>query len=270
MFSYPLGVGGTTIRVIQSGLTGPKVVFVHGTGARADRWTSNLEAVAESGRAAYAFDLPGHGFSDKSGSFDHSVPGYAALLGQFLDLIGAEHCVLVGTSLGGAVVSHYAVSRPERVDALVLVGSMGLVPLGEEVRKRIGGGAVNQSLEGIRAKFKRVVSDPARVTESLIEEEFRFNNSPGAAESFASLGNYIATRLDDDVVGDKLDALTMPLLLVWGTDDPVVPPAIGEAAHKKIVRSEYATIPGASHTAYWEDPQRFNQLLADFLRRLPD
>jgi pimeloyl-ACP methyl ester carboxylesterase len=64
MISYPMRAGTVVTRVLQAG-SGEPVVFVHGTGGRAERWSRNLDAIARTGRTAYAIDLPGHGFADK-------------------------------------------------------------------------------------------------------------------------------------------------------------------------------------------------------------
>jgi len=268
MFSYPKLVGQTVTRVIQAGLEGSAVVFVHGTGARADRWIRNLEPVAEAGFRAYAIDLPGHGLAAKDPAFNHSVPAYAEFLGQFLNNFGGEKVTLIGTSLGGHVAATCTINRPEGIERLMLVGSMGLVPVGVETRLRIQGGATNQTREAVIQKLHRVIADPSLITEDLIEEEFAVNNSTGAAGSFQKLGRYIACDLDSDVVGDRLNSLPsdIPIQLVWGTEDKTVPPAVGVAAHHRIKRSKLALIEGAAHTCYFEKPDEFNQLLTAFVR----
>jgi pimeloyl-ACP methyl ester carboxylesterase len=267
VFSYPQQVGETITRVIQAGVAGEPVVFVHGTAARADRWTRNLEPLAEAGFRAYAIDLPGHGLATKDPSFDHSVPAYAEFLAKFLDEIGTEQVTLVGTSLGGHVAATCAVAQPDRIRRLVLVGSMGLIPVGRETRLRIQGGATNQTRDLVIQKLHRVIADPSLVTESLIEEEFIVNNSAGAAGSFQKLGQYVAESLDADVVGDRLNLLShVPILLVWGKEDKTVPTEIAFAAHQLIRQSKLALIRGAAHTCYYEKSAAFNALLLDFLR----
>jgi 2-hydroxy-6-oxonona-2,4-dienedioate hydrolase len=267
MFSYPMQVDGTLTRILQAGLSGEAVILVHGTGTRADRWVRNLEPLAEAGFTSYALDLPGHGFAEKSGSFNHSVSGYANFVSTFIEKLDAAKVTIVGTSLGGQVAAAYATSHPNKIKSLVLVGSMGLLPLGEEMRLRIQAGATNQTRDAIAQKLRRVIADPVLVTESFIEEEFRFNNSPGAADALQSLGQYIATDLDKDVVGEKLNQLPpdIPILLIWGDQDKTVPLTAGLAAHKLIPRSKLAVLKGAAHTSYFEDPLSFNQVLIDFM-----
>ncbi|RYY66354.1 MAG: alpha/beta fold hydrolase, partial [Comamonadaceae bacterium] len=170
MISYPLALGPILTRVLEAGSGDRHVVLVHGTGGRADRWVRNLDALAAAGYHAYAFDLPGHGFASKGAGVACSVPAYREVLGQFLDAIGARKAALVGTSLGGHVVASYACQNPQRVDALVLVGSMGLVPIGDEARGRIQAGANNQTREGVAGKLQRVIFDASLVTPDMLEE----------------------------------------------------------------------------------------------------
>src|SRR5262245_9403272 len=144
MIAYPITVNGVATRLLESGNSGPVVVFVHGTGGRAERWIRNMDAVAAAGFRAYAFDLPGPGFAAKGPGVECSVPAYRRMLAGVMDQIGADKAVIVGTSLGGHVVASYAVENPQRMRGVVLVGSMGLIPIGAEARGRIQAGANNQ------------------------------------------------------------------------------------------------------------------------------
>ncbi|MBI2741592.1 MAG: alpha/beta fold hydrolase [Rhodospirillales bacterium] len=242
-------------------------MLVHGTGGRADRWTRNIDGLAAAGRRVCAFDLPGHGFASKGEEVECSVPAYRTFLTRFLDAMKIDKAVIVGTSLGGHVVASFACEHPARVSAIVLSGSMGLVPLGAEARSRVEAGANNQSYEGVKAKLARVIFDPALVTQNFIDEEFLVNNSAGSKESFATLGRYIGRHLDEDVVGERLAQLsaTLPTLLVWGAEDKTVPLAVGEAAVKLLPGARLVVLQKAAHTSYYERPADFNAVLVDFL-----
>ncbi len=265
MISYPLSVSGLMTRVLEAGSGDKYVVFVHGTGGRADRWSRNLDAMASAGYHAFAFDLPGHGFASKGEGVKCSVPAYRQFLGAFLDTIAAKNAVVVGTSLGGHVVASFACENPERIRAIALCGSMGLVPIGDEARGRIKAGANNQTREGVATKMQRVISDPSLVTPEMLEEEYQVNNSAGAKESFAALGEYIAADLDNEVVGDALAATKFPVLLVWGMDDKTVTPSVGESVRQLVPNSRLALLAGAAHTAYFERAEHFNRILLDFM-----
>jgi pimeloyl-ACP methyl ester carboxylesterase len=265
MIAYPAQINGIATRVLEAGGAGAPVVFVHGTGGRAERWERNLDAVAAAGFHAYAFDLPGHGFAAKGAGVDCSVPAYRKLLSGFIDTLN-QKAFIVGTSLGGHVVASYAVENQDRIKGIGLCGSMGLIPIGAEARSRIKGGANNQTKEGVAMKFTRVILDQSLVTPEMVEAEFRINNSPGAKESFAALGDYIAEKLDDDVVGPALAASKLPVLLAWGDKDQTVPYAIGEQAAKLLPQARFVRLEGAAHTPYYEKPEAFNTALIEFLR----
>jgi pimeloyl-ACP methyl ester carboxylesterase len=263
--AYPLYVNGVATRVLVSGESGTPVVFVHGAGGRAERWARNLDALAAAGYHAYAPDLPGHGFAAKGPGVACSVPAYRDFLAGFVDAIGAAQAVLIGTSLGGHVAAAYAAGNPGRVRALVLAGSLGLVPVGVEARLRVQAGLADQGREGIRAKLQRIFLDASLVTDETVEEDFRVNNSPGAKESFAALGRYVAERLDDDVVGAQLAAAGLPTLLVWGEQDRSVDLSVGKAAAGVIPGARLVVLPDAGHAPYFERPEAFNRAVIDFL-----
>ena len=274
MIQYPAAVNGVGTRVLAAGSGGDRhLVLVHGVGARCDRWNRNVDVLAAAGWNVHAIDLPGHGLAQKGDGPDYSVPGYARFVDGFLDLIGADNAVLVGTSLGGHTVATVTCERPERVQALVLVGSIGLIPWGAERRAATRGRLRDTSRSSIENKLRLLVHDESLVTDAWLREEFLINNSPGAAESFAAIADYVADHIDDDVVGPRLAALQPrpPVLLIWGAQETAVPLETGEAAHRLIAGSELAVIDSASHAPYFEQPEEFNRVLLEFLdRAVPD
>jgi 2-hydroxy-6-oxonona-2,4-dienedioate hydrolase len=267
VISYPYGVDGTTIRVIEQGSGDNVCLLLHGVGARADRWRHNVSSLADAGLHVYAIDLPGHGFSDK-GSFDYSVNGYASLVLHFLDSIGADRCVLIGTSLGGHVQAAVTCRDPARVAALILVGALGITPLGASGRQAVANSILDASPDGIHAKLNRVIHDPGLVTDEWVHEESLINGSPGASSAFGALAEYFQSRVDEDVVGERLAGLAglPPVLLVWGAEDVIVPPALGQAS-QQILGGDVplVLIPGAGHAPYLENPGPFNSAVLAFL-----
>lgn len=270
MIQFPMAVDGVLTRVLAAGSGPDHLVLVHGVGARADRWSRNVDALAAAGWQVHAFDLPGHGLAQKGPGPDYSVPGYARFLDDFLDAVGAEEAVVVGTSLGGHIAATLACERPERVRALVLVGSIGLVPWGAERRADSRARLRDVSRQGIARKLGVVVHDPGLVTGEWLEEEYLVNNSPGAEASFAAISDYVADRIDDDLIGPRLAAMAAdrpPTLLIWGEQERAVPLETGRTAHAMLDGSELAVISDASHAPYFERPDEFNRVLLDFLDR---
>jgi len=268
MIQFPLDVGGVTTRVLQAG-EGPRaLVFVHGLSTRADRWRGNVQALAGAGRRCIAFDLPGHGLADKPEGFDYSVPGMAKYLGAVLDALDVERCAIVSTSLGSHVASWFAVHSPERVGAHLIVAGLGLVAIAEETSQAISRSVRDTSREGIRAKLGNVFADPTRFAgDALVEEEWRCNNSPGALQALSALGDYVATRLNADVVGERVAALLActPVRMVWGRCDRIVPIAVAAAVQRLLSTVPLQVIEGAGHAPYIECPEVFNAEVQRFL-----
>jgi pimeloyl-ACP methyl ester carboxylesterase len=264
---YPFGVDGATIRVIEQGSGDNVSLLLHGVGARADRWRHNIGALADAGLHVYAIDLPGHGFSDK-GRFDYSVDGYASLVLRFLDFVGADRCVLVGTSLGGHIQAAVTCRDPARVAALILVGTLGIAPLGQQGREAVANSLLDTSPDGIQAKLNRIVYDSSLVTQEWVREESLINGSPGASTAFGALAEYFKHHLDEDVVGEHLAGLTErpPTLLVWGSEDVIVPPVLGQASQQILGQDvPLVLIPDAGHMPYLENHELFNNAVLTFL-----
>ena len=267
MIQYPLGAAGTLTRVLEAGEGDNTMLLVHGVGARADRWRLNLPGLADAGYHCYAVDLPGHGLAEKGARFDHSVPNYAAFARAVLDEVAAERVYLVGTSLGGHVLATVACDMPERVAGLVLVGTLGMAPIGQAARERTAGLIGDTSPEMVDRKLHSVIHDDSLVTVEMHREEVLVNNSPGAAEGFERVSDYFANRIDDDVVGERLAELggRFGVLLVWGREDLGFPLAMGEAAHELLDGSTLAIMDDAAHAPYFERPETFNAIVTQFL-----
>jgi len=268
ILEYPLGANGTLTRVLETGEGSKTVVFLHGLGARADRWRRNLDAVADAGYRCLAPDFPGHGLADKPQDFDYSVPGFADFTMAILEALEVDRFHIVGTSLGGHVGGWIAARHPDRVASLVMVGTLGLVPIGREAGAAIRDSVKATERDDIDKKLKFVLHDAAEVTPGWIEEEYRVNNSPGADAAFARLGDYVAEEIDQHNIGDKLAELKgqIPVMLVWGRQDGAVPPSVGEQGRAILGDVPLLMIDPAGHAPYFEQPQQFNAPVIEFLK----
>lgn len=264
--AYPLAVGGLITRVMEAG-QGPVVLFIHGLGARADRWAGTVSLMAQAGFRAIACDLPGHGFAAKGDECPADVPGLANFITALLDRLEIDRAFLVGTSLGAHIAAYVACGNPARFPKLALVGALGIVPLAQETAETIRRNVKAAAREQIAAKLRYVIYDNALVTEELIEEEWRINNSPGALTSFTKIGDYLVDGISQHYVAEKLREAYTPaqLLLVWGAEDGSVPLAVGTACQAVLGHPALVVIPDAGHAPYFEQPDIFQAALTKFL-----
>jgi 2-hydroxy-6-oxonona-2,4-dienedioate hydrolase len=267
MMQFPLTIDGVTTRVLQAGHSGPAVLFVHGLSTRADRWRAALERTAALGFRAIAFDLPGHGLADKPADFDYSSPALARFALGVLDALQIGTAHFVGTSLGGHIAALAALAAPQRCDSLYLVAPLGLSPVSPETGDAIRRGVRNVSIEGVRAKLSNVFIDQSIATEDLIVEESRINGSTGAVEALSALGDYIVERLNDELVTDALIGLqaTLPVGLLWGAHDRMVPLSIGHATASALGLGELPVMSDVGHAPYVEQPEVFVERWSAFV-----
>ncbi len=270
MISFPLDIGDIQTRVLRSGRGQRHVLFLHGAGARADRWADTAQALDPDLYSAYAIDFPGHGFATKGDIPAYSVTGYAAFVRAVMGALDLARPAVVGTSMGAHVASWLACEEPEEVNGLCLVGAVGLTPLDKTLSEMIAGSLLALDREHIAMKLRVVLKNHALVTDEFIEEEWRINNSAGAHEGFAMLVAYWREALPNDVIGDRLAAMkhTLPIRLIWGSEDRSSPPAMGHAAAALLTDGRLHMVPGAGHAPYLDAPEAFNAVLHPFLEAL--
>jgi pyruvate dehydrogenase E2 component (dihydrolipoamide acetyltransferase) len=263
---YPLVAEGRALRAVQWGLAGETVLMLHGLGSRAETFEPVGRRLAEQGYRCVALDLPGHGLSWKGCDFDYSAAGHARLLRAVVAQLGAP-CHLVASSLGGLHAAAYAVTAPETLRSLTLIGSIGLKALAPQRRQWTADYLKDMSREAIARRFAFAVSDPAIFDAAYIEESWRVNVSPGAAESFAAIGRYYLERINDDLQTPALAALggRLPLLLLWGRDDATVTVDAAEEALAAIPGSVLAILAGTRHIPHLEQPALVAACLAAHL-----
>jgi len=270
MISYPIDATGITTRVLEAGVGSRNLLFIHGLGARADRWRLTIEHYATLGYHCYAFDLPGHGFATKGSGPDYSIAGFAGLTTALMGQLGLDDVAIVGTSLGGHIGARVCIDQPARIRGLALVGAVGIAPVSDENRQAIRDSISKTSRDAIVAKLRFVLANPALVSDAWVEEEWRINTSAGAAASFEALGRYFYDHINRDAVVEQLAALTstIPIQLFWGELDKAVPVEVGQIAAQLLGDLPLHRIAGAGHAPYFETPAAFNAKVLPFLDSL--
>lgn len=268
VIAYPAAVKGVLTRILQAG-HGKPIIFLHGVGARADRWRRNFNIAIE-GYRCFALDLPGHGLAQKGPDFPYGVRGYADFVEGFLDDQKIDKVTLVGTSLGAHIAATVACRAPRRLSSLVLVGATGMFPLTPEIASGIADRLKDLTREGIERKLKNVVFDPNMLTDSWIQEEYAINNSPGARETFERLSEYFRHHINSDVVGDQLSKIVdqVPTTLIWGEQDRSVPLAVGQRTKELLNGVPLHVMAACAHVPYLEAPELFRRHLSEALKRI--
>lgn len=259
-----IDVAGMAIHCLLAGpVNMPHVVFVHGLGGSFTTWSLNLPAFAEHFRLC-ALDLVGAGSSSK-GAADYSVPALAAFLVDFLDALGPDwqRTSVVGHSLGGAVALAFAGRYPQRVERLALVDSVGL---GAEMNRTVLD--LMRSVptrENLRSELSHFFARPGLIQQALVDQLYQQRMQPGAHNALIATANAAfeneRQRID---LRDTLERLTIPVLVIWGDADDVLPVAHAQEG-KRARQSRVEVLTNCGHCPHIEYADVFNQLVLSFL-----
>jgi 2-hydroxy-6-oxonona-2,4-dienedioate hydrolase len=260
-------IGPWHTRVLEAG-QGEPLVLLAGTGGHLEAYAHNVSALAEHYRVI-AYDYPGHGYTTHAKA-DLELDTYIEHLAGLLDAFGIEKAHLNGESLGGWIAVKFAAAHPERVGKLVLNtpgGTMARPEVMERIRSLSQAAADDPSDERIRARLEWLMADPATVTDELVAIRRTIYSRPGFADSM----RHILCLQDPEIrrrnliTDEELATVPGPALVVWTSDDPSGPAGAGLEMAEKIRGGRFELITGAGHWPQWEQRERFNALVLDFL-----
>ena len=189
-----------------------------------------------------------------------SVAGLEKHIAAFIEYKNYTNIHLLGNSLGGHVALVYILKHPERVKSLTLTGSSGLFEnaMGDSYPKR-------GDYEYIKNKTAQTFYDPAMATPALVDEVFEITKNRIKVIKIIALAKS-AIRHN---LGEELNQIQQPTLLIWGNNDIVTPPFVAEEFKKLISNSQLHFIDKCGHAPMMEVPAEFNTILEKFLGSLP-
>ena len=248
---------------------GATAILVHGWAGCAADFRPLLDRLPDGSVRWVAFDFPGCGESDKP-DLHYTISGMAEFVERFREALGTDTIDVVGHSLGGQIAVHYAARYPRRVRRLVLVDPDGLE--GQEGcwlgLARLGP-IVNLAFDlnsrcAIRSIMRRRVFHGTAGLEETVDAKAAYLLTPG--------GNRAAARITREAVGtepvDRLLALVgQETLVVWGTEDRLLPVRWADAWMRGLPRAEWCPVPACGHMPIAEKPAETAIALEEFLLR---
>jgi pimeloyl-ACP methyl ester carboxylesterase len=235
---------GLRVRYMQAGQGAP-LVHLHGAGGL--RLTLAHDLLARRFRVV-AFEMPGFGLSPEN-TKTRSMPELASTMARAAQALGLDTFNLMGTSFGGTTALWLAVQAPERVTALVLEAPAAIRPEGTEPPS----GTPEEMARRLYAHPERLPALPA------VDPAVR-------AKTQALVQRLRGPGRDADLEA-KLRALPTPTLVLFGTLDSVIPPAMGRLYKELIPGGHLVFVYDAGHSIGAERPQAFVEVVGDFLER---
>lgn len=260
-------VGPWSTRVLEAG-EGPALILMHGTGGHLEAYAHNVAELSTTHRVI-AFDFPGHGGTTHADT-DVTIDVLVDHLVGLLDTLGVDRAVLNGESLGGWVAVKFAARYPDRVRALVLNtpgGTMSTPEVMERIRTLSQAAADDPNPERIRQRLEWLMADNRTVTDELVAIRTEHYSRPGFAASMRHILclQDLDIRRQNMITDAELERIDVPTLVVWTSDDPSGPAGAGIDMANRVRDGRFELIEDAGHWPQWEQSERFNVLVRDFL-----
>ena len=270
-----LHIDGGRIRYRVTG-EGSPMLLLHGIGQSLEDWSEQHDRLSAD-HTLYSLDLPGFGYSDRLPG-TASMARLAGVLPKFLDLVGVtEPLPVIGNSLGGAIAMTFAVAHPGRVSSLVLVDSAGF---GTEVTmvlrllaiKPVGVVLMRPSRKNSARSVDGIFYNKEFVTADRIDRNLALSHRPPHAVTVLDLANELGTfrgvreqwRAELLI---KVRRLTIPMLIVWGDHDQVLPFTHFDAAARALPAAQTYVFRAAGHMPQIEQAKEFATVVGDFLNQ---
>lgn len=244
----------------------PVLLLVHGGNASLHTWEAVVDALDDRYRLI-SFDMPGHGLTGPSTSRDYSASALIKAATQVLDAAGVQRATWVGNSLGGWLVWRAGLTVPERVNGLILLNAAG-AEIGQPSKPYLGA-RLAQSWLGrqlmphitpeslVRKSVQQTVANPAALKDETVRRYWELLRYPGNRQ--AAGDRFLVDREPDQ--WKRIGTLKMPVLLIWGAQDKVIPIVHGNAFAKAITGSELIVIGNAGHLPMEETPSEVSKAI---------
>jgi pimeloyl-ACP methyl ester carboxylesterase len=240
-------------RYVEKG-EGDVLLLLHGLFGALSNFKDLVETFSDRYRVVLPllpiFDLP---------VLNATLKGLKDHVEKFVAFKGYSDISVLGNSLGGHIALMYALDNIDNVRSIILTGSSGLYEksLGDTFPKR-------GNYDFIKERTAYTFYDPAMATKELVDEVFEIVNNRVKAVKIIS----VAKSAIRNNLGDHLHRLQMPALLIWGEDDRITPPFVGEQFQKLLPDAELHFLRECGHAPMMERPAEFNALLGSFLSRV--
>lgn len=230
---------------------GPVLMLLHGLFGALSNWEFVVNKFSSQLRVIIPM-LPIYEMPIKEAGLE----GLRKFTEDFVAMMKLDNITIMGNSLGGHVGLLYTLNNPTKVSRLVLTGSSGLF------ENAMGGSYPKRgSYEYIKERVAYTFYDPQVASKELIDEVFETTKSIPKAMRIVA----IAKSAQRNNLSDDLSKIKVPTLLVWGLNDTITPPMVAHDFNRLIVNSELQFIDRCCHAPMMEHPEKFNELVEDFI-----
>jgi pimeloyl-ACP methyl ester carboxylesterase len=272
-YSWFTTVGGLRIHYQEAGPeNAPPLILIHGFISSNLVWSDVFLPLAEAGFRVISPDLPGYGYSDKPADGRYTINAQAHAVLRLMDRLGIEKATIVGASYGGAVAATIALDNPERVERLVLVGTVSSDEPKKKLLLRISrlpifGDIVTPLFLGSRWVLrKRTEQVYRRIGYPLDEHKLEARHHLLATANVHRAMIRTARRWSANRIQREAFMIRPPTLLVWGDADTHIPISEAYQLRDAIPNSSLVIFRNCGHLPPTEYPAKFVEVVVNFCK----
>lgn len=253
-------IDGNKIRYLESGNSDKNIILVHGLGASAERWEHVIPLLKNDYRVIVP-DLIGFGYSDKP-AVDYTLEFFSQFFSNFLQKLGIKKSNIIGSSLGGQIVTEYSAAHETEVEKLILVSPSGVMKKSTPALDAYIMAALYPSRDGAKNAFQMMAGPGKKIEHYIIDGFVERMSLPNAKMAFMST---LLCLKNAELITNKLTKISVPTLIIWGEKDPVIPIKYGDSFVSAIKDCRFYRMDGCGHTPYVDKPKEFYELVRGFL-----
>ncbi len=255
-----VNIDGSKIRYIATGSSKKNLVLIHGLGASAERWAPILSYFGKHYNVIVP-DLIGFGYSDKPNT-DYTADFFARFVSSFVDTLGLDRTMIMGSSLGGQIAVEYTAANQQTVDKLILVSPAGAMKQSTPALDAYIMAALYPDQNTAKNAFAMMTGNNKDVNQNIVDDFVQRMRLPNA--KFAFMSTLLGLKNAPEIT-TRLEKIMVPTLVVWGELDPVIPVKYAEKFVREIRDCRFYQMENCGHTPYVEDPENFAKLVLDFM-----
>lgn len=255
-----LEIDGHRIRYLESGSSKNTLVLIHGLGASAERWNHVIPLLEDNFRVIVP-DLIGFGYSDKP-TADYTPDFFSDFLEKFFTALKIVRPNLIGSSLGGQISAEYAASHSDNIEKLILVSPAGMMKKSTPALDAYIMAALYPNVISAKNAFEMMEGSGKNVEENIVSGFVERMQLPNAKLAFMST---VLGLKNSESITSKLQSITIPTLIIWGGDDPVIPINYADDFVSAIQDCRFFRMDGCGHTPYVQNPYLFTTKVLEFL-----
>ncbi|MEM0029557.1 MAG: alpha/beta hydrolase [Candidatus Nitrosocaldus sp.] len=255
-------VNNYRVRLLEDGASSSKhIILLHGIGAAAERWAKVIPLLAKSYHVI-APDIIGFGYSDKPDT-NYTMRFFTSFVRDLASTLGIRRFTLIGSSLGGQIAAEFAIAYGnDMLNSLVLVTPSGMSVEPTQAFTQYVMAALYPNIDTARRAFT-LMHCGKPVDEIYLRDFVNRMMLPNAKYAFIS--TLMGMREAASSLKERLHSIKVPTLIIWSERDLLIPVDHAYEFHRRIDNSQLIIMDGCGHTPFYEQPEKFVDLVTTFL-----